>query len=204
VKSPFALSAVALTLASASVNAAVTVVHFGDGGTSLPVTIEALGTTISNNPHDVSERFSINSSSSDVLFTRHIVSVEDDICYYWFRSMDDPGAWPDTEAWNDVYWYVMDDCVFVDGAVEGDDNFVLLRNAEGLDIGVLRISFQDPLNTGGAEAAAPTKILAYAVDANGLSFADGVAAITAVPEPSTALLGGVALLGGLLRRKRRD
>lgn len=175
--------------------AAISVQSFGIGTTDAQE-ITALGTVIGANASLAATGSALNASGSDFKFIRHIVSVEPDICFYWFRADDDPTQYANTEQWSDVYWYIAASCEFVDGATYGSDNFVLLHSASSNKIvGVLQYELTDT----DYEANAP-RLLAWAVDPEGLTFAQGVAAIQGIPEPSAVVF---ALLTGTLVGVRR-
>jgi len=186
-------------LTAISSQAAISVQSFGIGTTDAQE-ITSLGTVIGANASLADRGSALNASGGDIRFIRHIVSVEPDICFYWFRADGDPTQYRNTEQWPNVYWYVADSCEFVDGATYGSDNFVLLHSASSNKIvGVLQYELTDTNYV----ANAP-RLLAWAVDPEGLTFAQGVAAIQGVPEPSAAAL---ALIAGTLagvRRRRMD
>jgi hypothetical protein len=197
-KYPTSLIAISALLALPA-QAAITVNTFGTG-TTLPQEISELGTTVGSNSSVGPGYRALNSSDSNFKFVRHVLSEAPDpeVCHYWFRADSDPTTTPylRTEAWSDVYWFVVDTCIFVDNAQDGTDNFVLLRSeSTGMLVGVLQYHLDD-------NEPFTASLLAYAVDPNGLTFADGVAAIQAVPEPSAILLSGAALTFAGLRRRR--
>lgn len=197
------LPTLSILFAAASAKAAITVQAFDPGGTSDPQLIAPLDTTIGAILALEPNYRAFNSSNTEFKFVRHVYSVEDNICFYWFRADEDPTTFENTEEWSDVYWYVGEAgspaCIFVDGAEDGSNNFVLLHS-ETLDrvVGVL----QYDLN-GLYDMNQPARLLAYAVNPEGLTFAEGVAAIQAIPEPSTVALLAMTTFGGIWTARRR-
>jgi hypothetical protein len=212
------ISSVISLLFSAQLQAAITTQFFGDGTTDL-VSITALGTDIGAHNAVAPNYLAQNSSNTAIRFRRHMTDDGNpettDPCFYWFRSNGDPSQFPATESWDNVYWSAWDiECAayidYFDGAEYGSDNFVLLTrynagaiageysgNSDPYDdeiVGVLQYHLDADTGT--------AKLLAYAVDPAGLTFAQGVAAIQGIPEPSVSLLGALGM-GALAIRRRR-
>jgi hypothetical protein len=198
----FLLVSASLVFAAASAQSAIIARAVDSALATAPFTIVELNTVISS-PNNKPEYHYLNSSNDEFWFVRHVESWEENICYYWFRADGDPTKYSteDTEHYSDVYWYVGgSDCTFVDGAEDGSNNFVLLRSTvTGNIVGVL----QYELNASNSFDY-PARLLAYAVDPNGMTFFEGVAAIQAIPEPSTMALVSLALVGGVLKLRRRQ
>ena len=197
---PLLLASIYFLFAAVPAEAAIIVQLFGPDATGAPQLITPLNTVIGAKTEVEPDYRALTSSNTEFKFVRHI----SDICYYWFRADGDPTAITNTQEWSDVYWYVGNTgdnpCTFVDGAEDGSNNFVLLHSSTlNAIVGVL----QYDLN-GWNDLTQPARLIAYAVDPNGMTFADGVAAIQAVPEPSTVALTSLALLGGLLKLRRRN
>lgn len=130
--------------------------------------------------------------SSSITFGRY--QLPDTTCVYWFRGTETFASVNYLESWQYVYWQGFGDGTLVDGAVWGNDNFLLMHDGSQA-IGVLQFNFD--------QATGDVTLLGSAVDPAGISFSDGVAAIQAIPEPSAPLVvaGGMALM--LVRRRRR-
>jgi hypothetical protein len=197
-KSLFITPICVFLLATVSANAAITVRSFGEG-TGDAQLIAPLDTTVGANT-SVEPNRALTSSNMMFNFVRHVYSAENGICYYWFRADGDPTTIVNTEEWNDVYWYVGGATGdFVDGAEDGSNNYLLLHSRDlDMIVGVLQYS----LNANN-DMNDPARLMAYAVDPEGITFAEGVAAIQAIPEPSSAALGALAMMGGLMGRRRK-
>jgi hypothetical protein len=128
--------------------------------------------------------------ASSVTFGRY--QLADTSCVYWFRGAETFASVNYLESWEYVYWQGFGNGTLVDGAVWGNDNFLLMRDANQV-IGVLQFNFD--------QSSGSVTLLASAVDPAGITFADGVAAIQAVPEPSALVIAGAG--AGLLMGRRR-
>lgn len=197
-KSLFITPICVFLLAAVSANAAITAVSFGAEGTADAQLIAPLDTTVGRNVGLEPDYRALTSSDAGFKFVRHIVSS--DVCYYWFRADGNPAALTNTEEWSTVYWYEGGaTCIFLDGAEDGENNYVLLHSQE-LDkiVGVLQYALN-----GNNDMNDPARLMAYAVNPEGMTFAQGVAAIQAIPEPSAMVLGTLAMVGGLMGRRRK-
>lgn len=140
---------------------------------------------------------------SEIGFMRHRITEAD--CLYFFRASDIDANAPATGSYfaienhARVYWMVGDGNL-VDGATWGSDNYILMRDlSNDTIIAVLQFDFDQ--TTGAAT------LLASAIDLNGLTYSQGVRAITGAPIPEPAsfatLAGfGVLALGATRRRGR--
>jgi len=140
---------------------------------------------------------------SQIGFVRH--RYTEDICAYFFRATDldanapENGEYYAVENWGRVYW--MGDNQLVDGAIWGSDNYVLMRDlSTGKSIAVLQLNFDQ--NTGLAT------LVASAIALDGLTFSQGVRAISGIPIPEPASFATLAAAGALglaatHRRRRR-
>lgn len=130
--------------------------------------------------------------TSSITFGRY--QLPDTTCVYWFRGTDGLASATYLETWQYVYWQGFGDGTLVDGAVWGNDNFLLMHDGSQA-VGVLQFGFD--------QTTGSVTLLASAVDPAGIAFADGVAAIQQIPEPSAPLIaaGGLALL--MAGRRRR-
>lgn len=187
----------ALLLSAASAHAELSVRYFGPHGVATDQVIEPLNTIIGSNFDRAPDYWSIQSSNTDIKFIRHILSAEE--CLYWFRAEEGPDSFVflETEEYSTSYWYA--ECLFVDGAQNGSNNFVLLHSSVSNQVvGVLQYAFNDLY-----DIHSPALLLAYAVDPDGITFEEAIAAIQAIPEPSTLAFVSIAAFGGLLLLRRR-
>lgn len=198
VKSLLRLFLGSVLLAGGSAAAGTLVQRFGPEGTAAPQFIAPLNTVIGSRTDLSFEYRAIESSNTDIKFIRHILSATE--CLYWFREDQGPDMFnfEGLEEYSSSYWYA--ECLFVDGAQDGSNNFVLLHSTESDQVvGVLQylLNYSDDIN-------ASTYLLAYAVNPDGMTFEEGVAAIQAIPEPSTVVLVSLVVIGaGLGLRRRR-
>lgn len=183
-----------LAMSALSSSAAITVSSYGS---ALPqsvtgqVLVEGAGlppgyARIENSSHTAF------GGTSSITFGRY--QLPDTTCVYWFRGSETFASVNYLESWQYVYWQGFGDGTLVDGAVWGNDNFLLMHDGSQA-IGVLQFDFD--------QTTGDVTLLASAVDPAGISFADGVAAIQAIPEPSAPLIAGagLALLAAGRRRK---
>ncbi|RYD20836.1 MAG: PEP-CTERM sorting domain-containing protein [Verrucomicrobiaceae bacterium] len=189
------VSGMALFAMSAlSSSAAITVASYGIAlpqSVSGQILVEGAGLPLGYARIENSSHIDFGGTSS-IKFGRY--QLPDTSCVYWFRGADTLGSVTYLESWQYVYWQGFGDGTLVDGAVWGDDNFLLMHDGSQA-IGVLQFNFD--------QASGDVTLLASAVDPAGISFADGVAAIQAVPEPSAMLIAGAGLVLLATGRRRK-
>lgn len=137
---------------------------------------------------------------SKIGFLRHRITKDD--CLYFFRAEDvgdnDPanGTYYALETHARTYW--MAENALVDGATWGSDNYLVMHDSErGVVVAILQLDFN--------ESTGKATLLASAINFDGLTFTEGVAAINApIPEPAGfAVLAAVGTLAFAAGRRRR-
>ena len=116
------------------------------------------------------------------------------VCYYWHRSTETFSGLNFFDSWEYVYWEGFGDGTLVDGAEPGSDNFILYHDGTQA-VAVLQFDFDNTNNV--------ATLIASAYDPSGITFADGVSAIQAIPEPATALFAFAGIVTLAITRRRK-
>lgn len=199
IKNSLLLSVCSLVFSATCLNAEIYVKRFGPDGVTEPQLIAELDTVVSSVYDRAPEYWSINSSNTDILFIRHIISSLE--CEYWFRAdaTPDNSTYLDIEYHSNVYWFA--ECLFVDGAQNGSNNFVMLHSTVTNELVAV---LQYALN-GSIDINAPASLIAYAVGFDNFTYEDAIRALAPIPEPTTVTLlsaGAAALLTVAVRRRK--